>query len=298
MKNKRRILIFAVLAVLICTAGVVTAIILNNQNGIYCIDGSLYKKGAELDEQTLVANIDVLNAVRADYFPDADVYYALIPDKNFFSDKATLDYDRIAEIVDSEFFAVNSISLFESLTAESYFYTDGYWRQECLQAVVNRLGAALGFEIDLEDFSLLDYTGYLGGYSHLTSKKHGDDILFTLINLDTRSAEVCDMLTGQYVNIYATDLFEGDTPYSIYLGGSRALTDIINPEVETGKRLIVFGDDFSYPLVPLLLPAYSEIVLIDLRLISLEDLSGYVEFEGAEVLYLYNTAGLCGENFK
>lgn len=295
-KNRRRVYIALSLALLACAA-LLCALLLAGRGEFYIIDGGIYKKSIAIDEQTLISNIHALNAARARYFSTSETYYAFIPDKSLFTKKPALDHDRIVETADREFFAVYSISLFETLSARDYYYTDEYWRQECLQAAVNRLGQVFGFDIHLEEFDIRSYP-YTGKYARLSDKKHNDDLLFTLINLDTRSAQARDLLTGQSVDIYAPELLGGDSPFSIYLGGPRALTEITNPEAENDRRLIVFGDDFSRPLIPLLLHAYPEIVLIDLRHIGWEDLGAYLNFENADLLYLYSVAGIGTQPFK
>ena len=52
---------------------------------------------------------------------------------------------------------------------------------------------------------------------------------------------------------------------------------------------MIFRDSFGSSIAPIMSTAYSEIVLIDLRYIMSESLSEYVDFENADVLFLYST---------
>jgi hypothetical protein len=58
----------------------------------------------------------------------------------------------------------------------------------------------------------------------------------------------------------------------------------------TDKRLIIFRDSYTSSLAPLLLEAYSEITLIDLRYISSNLLKDYVNFDNADIMFLYGVS--------
>jgi hypothetical protein len=53
------------------------------------------------------------------------------------------------------------------------------------------------------------------------------------------------------------------------------------------KRLIIFRDSYTSSLAPLLLEMYGEIDLIDLRYISSNLIGDYVDFNNADILFLY-----------
>ncbi len=64
---------------------------------------------------------------------------------------------------------------------------------------------------------------------------------------------------------------------------------IMSPDAVTDRRLIIFRDSYTSSLVPLLLGAYREITLVDLRYIDSARIGEYVDFAGADILFLYNT---------
>ena len=82
----------------------------------------------------------------------------------------------------------------------------------------------------------------------------------------------------------------GFDQYDVFLGGAASLLIIKSPKADTDKRLIIFRDSFASSLAPLLLESYAEITLIDLRYISTPLVGEYVDFEGADILFLYNTS--------
>ena len=74
----------------------------------------------------------------------------------------------------------------------------------------------------------------------------------------------------------------------MFLSGNQSVITIKNPLNDSGKRLVVFRDSFGSSIAPLWIEMYSEIVLVDLRYISSDKLGEYVEFEEADVLFLYS----------
>ena len=77
--------------------------------------------------------------------------------------------------------------------------------------------------------------------------------------------------------------------YDIYLSGATPVLKIENPENKTGNELIIFRDSYASSLVPLFIPKYSKITLIDTRYISPKLLPNYVEFNNQDILFMYST---------
>ena len=92
--------------------------------------------------------------------------------------------------------------------------------------------------------------------------------------------------------VYQTEKLEDDKSldkYDVFVGGASSLQVIRSPKAATDRRLILFRDSYTSSLAPLLLEAYGEIVLIDLRYIDSARIGAYVDFAGADILFLYNT---------
>ena len=85
------------------------------------------------------------------------------------------------------------------------------------------------------------------------------------------------------------DKFYGDDPYDVFLSGNQPIVKLKNDFVDNDKRLVVFRDSFGSSIAPIISTAYDEVVLVDLRYIMSESLSEYVDFENADVLFLYST---------
>ena len=71
--------------------------------------------------------------------------------------------------------------------------------------------------------------------------------------------------------------------------GNQSVVTVRNEKNTSGKRLIIFRDSFGSSIAPLFLEAYTEIVLVDLRYIPSAYLGEFVDFKGADVLFLYST---------
>ena len=89
--------------------------------------------------------------------------------------------------------------------------------------------------------------------------------------------------------VYDMDKAKGKDPYEVFLSGNQPIVTIRDEQNESGKRLIVFRDSFGSSIAPLLMSGYSELVLVDLRYISSDMIGQYVDFEQADVLFLYST---------
>ncbi len=91
--------------------------------------------------------------------------------------------------------------------------------------------------------------------------------------------------------MYGMKKADGKDPYEI-ISGSMPLVTIENSFAETDKKLIIFRDSFGSSLAPLFTKAYKKITFVDTRYIQSDFVGNFVEFEGADVLFLYSTARL------
>ena len=78
----------------------------------------------------------------------------------------------------------------------------------------------------------------------------------------------------------------------MYLSGPQSLLRIENPNAATDRELILFRDSFGSSLAPLLVSDYKTVTLVDIRYLSSQMLSRYLEFKGQDVLFLYSTSVL------
>lgn len=169
--------------------------------------------------------------------------------------------------------------------------TDQHWRQEMIGDVAQELAAGMGAVLtDRFTENTLEYPFY-GTYYGQSALPLAPDTLVYLTSDLLDGAIVTSYDTGMPVkgSVYNMEKAAGKDPYEIYLSGADALTVIENPAFEGERELVIFRDSFGSSITPLMLSGYSKITLVDLRYVSSSVLGYFVDFEDADVLFLYST---------
>ncbi|MBR5520236.1 MAG: hypothetical protein IKU55_05915 [Clostridia bacterium] len=265
-----------------------------DNNKIYLSDGSIFKLEYPMNENYIVMGANKLNTLYQKYLRNCNVYYSIIPDKNYFAAEQngypSLDYEKLVELMNQNVQNMTYIDLFGSLTLEDYYNTDTHWRQEELTPVLETLGAAMGFTApDLSKATQNVVEPFYGVYYGQSALPVGADTLIYLTTPATQSAKVFNYETNKPEKVYTLEDLDGLDPYDVYLGGASALLKITSPMGEKGKELILFRDSFGSSITPMLLEAYETIWLVDIRYISSDLLSRYINFRNQDVLFLYST---------
>jgi hypothetical protein len=112
------------------------------------------------------------------------------------------------------------------------------------------------------------------------------------------NCSVYDYETNQTTGIYDREKFNGKDGYDVFLGGTKALLRIDNPNAETERELVVFRDSFGSSLIPLLVQGYKSIYVVDIRYIVPDAIPHYIDMEGKETLFLYSALILNQKAFK
>lgn len=277
-------------------AAVCTALVLSScsapaaQNGIYSLDGDLVKDITPLDERSVELFAEKLTSVRETYLTENNrVFYAVIPDKAQYANETVprIDLEAVCSSLDSALPDWTRIDLSSALSADSYYRTDGHWRQEELQSVVNALGAAMDFSADLSAFEENRYEHFLGTYAG-DARNPQPETLVWLTNSDTQAAVVDNYQTPDVKTVYDTDKLASDIPYDVFLSGATPVVTISNPNASTDRELVIFRDSFSSSLAPLLCGEYTKITLLDLRYMATALIPQFVTFGDQDVLFLYS----------
>ena len=92
--------------------------------------------------------------------------------------------------------------------------------------------------------------------------------------------------------IYDMEKTTGNDMYEIFLGGSKSLISIENPNAKTDRELVMFRDSFGSSIAPLLAEDYAKITLVDIRYLPVERIGNYIDFKDQDVLFLYSTSVL------
>lgn len=294
-------------------------------NEIYVADGHAAKLEYPLNEASVKRLAAKMTGLWQQYFPDQKVWYAIVPDKNYFlaeeNGYPSLDYGRMIRLLSQEL-AKNTdfgyIDIISDLTIDDYYRTDTHWRQERILDVAHHIADAIGVGGSL-NFSKGYDTGFLehvikdfyGVYYGQAALPMEPDTIVYLTDEVTDEAYVWSLeeniQSGKNAGkillpdeagavlkpVYQLEKLEDERSldkYDVFVGGASSLQIIKNPNAVTDKKLIIFRDSYTSSLAPLLLGAYGEITLIDLRYIDSARIGEYVDFTDADILFLYNTS--------
>ena len=222
------------------------------------------------------------------------MYYALIPDKNYFMAPAggypALDYEKLAQTMRQKLSpGMTEINLFSTLSLDCYYRTDPHWRQEALvptaQYLAGQMGVSLGDDYS-ETTLQRPYYGLYYGYAALPMQP---DALTYLTSARMADYTVTNYESGRQSPVYDLDKAAGNDLYEVFLSGPVSLLTIQNPHARSRRELVIFRDSFGSSLAPLLAEGYSEITLVDIRYLPSARVGQFVDFTGKDVLFLYST---------
>ena len=297
----------------------------SDSDGYYKVGDAIYQRKEELQEKNVRWAAEHFAEIAEKYFQDADVYYAVIPDKEEYlavaEDGEKQEFGQEQKEKKSEMPAEGAefvpreseqakdwmaesmpnatcISIWDTLSLQDYYRTDIHWRQEGITDTAELLVAGMNegtgtaqsdkeIKIATEDF--------LGGNACASAFSVAPEALGYVTSVVIENAKVYDYEKKAQVSVYSREkLEEGTDPYDFYLWGARALLTIENPNApEDAGKLILFRDSFGSSIAPLLMDSYAQITLVDLRYVTMEyaaELLGELDYD--DVLFLYSTTML------
>lgn len=271
----------------------------SDNNDVFIRDGYAFKMEYPYKDDMVKQMADKIQKVYELYLKDKNVYYAIIPDKNYMirdeDDHLTIDYEKMAETLASGLSGLQAIDLFDVLKLEDYYRSDLHWRQENLGSVMHALGQAMGFEttFDSSDYEAISLDAFYGAYYGEANARVEADVLTYLTSDWLKQTVVTHIMDGAPVTgnpVYDLEKFEGMDGYDVYLSGPTPIVTIENTLNTSGKSLILFRDSFGSSIAPLFMAEYEKVTLIDLRYVTTDQLGDYVDFSDAnqDVLFLYN----------
>lgn len=271
-----------------------------DNNDIFIKDGYVFKMEYPYNQDYVYNMSRKMNEIYDSYLKGMNVYYSIIPDKNYFikdNDKHLfIDYDDMISVLNKEVRNMEYIDIFSCLSIEDYYKTDIHWKQENLGKVVNALGGKMHFANSFDDnlYEKKLFSPFYGSYYGQATLPVKADVLTYMTN---------DLIEGAIVDnyeyagddrssqmVYPNEKLSGIDSYDVFLYGATPFIQIENPKNNSVKELIIFRDSFASSLAPLLISEYSKITLIDLRYVNSSMLGELVEFNKQDVMFLYNTS--------
>lgn len=270
-----------------------------DNNKLFKKDGAIYKIEYPLNANNVQKSANKINEIYKKYLQNMNVYYAIIPDKNYYlenDDHLKMNYNELFSIMNNSLKEIKYIDISNSLTLEDYYKTDLHWRQEKLDNVVNTIKSNMNLNSNKLEYEVKDVGKFYGTYYGQFGINVQPDDMYILINKEIENCITYNYETKEYGKIYSTA--KTIDKYDIYLSGATPLITIENPHATTKKELLLFRDSFGSSIAPLLVQNYSKITLIDVRYISSELLDQYINFENQDVLFLYSCLILNQNVFK
>ena len=224
---------------------------------------------------------------------DQKVFLSVIPDKNYFmaeeSGHLSMDAKEVSDILSESVPSAQYVDIIDLLQKEDYYRTDTHWRQEKITDVAHRLADQMGVTIP-DQYTEVEVTDdFYGVYYGQAALPVRPEKLVYLTNDRIENMIVTDRQNNRVGKVYDLKKAEGKDPYEMFLSGPLSLVEVENKNPEKDKNLIIFRDSFGSSIAPLLAQGYEKTILVDIRYLQSTYLENLVDFENADVLFLYST---------
>jgi len=261
-----------------------------DNNGIYLKDNYIFKSNYPTNKKSVKKFIEKTNKLQSLLTKNNKSYMLIVPDKNFYlndSNFLQIDYEYIY----NELNDVNAIKIDirDIMGIEDYYETDTHWKQENLHKVIYRLSEKMDFKYKDLEYKENKYNRFYGVYYGESAMKRPPEEITYLTNHYINSATVNYLENNKLTSVYNKEKLYGMDAYEVYLDGASSYIEINNDKLKEKKELVVFRDSFGSSLIPLLIPYYSKITIIDNRYINSDYFLNYIEFTNQDVLFLYST---------
>lgn len=271
-----------------------------DNNGIYLHKDHIASMDYPYNEASVEYAASRFEHIYRNYLQDSKVYFSVIPDKSSLlaEEAGVLGYqpDQLIGDLKERMPYGQYIDLLPLLTPQDYYDTDSHWRQECIVDVADRLAAGMGATIPQEYTTHTAETPFYGVYYGQAAVGGKGDTISYLTNETIDGMTAYDHQNQKEIPIYDTTRLTERDPYEMYLSGPLSLVTVENSANQNGKHLVVFRDSFGSSVAPLLAQGYEKVTLVDIRYISSDYVSTLIDYQNADVFFLYSTSVLNNSN--
>lgn len=240
--------------------------------GVYLgADGYLFEKPAERGVNYGLRCVRALNGFAAAH-PDLRVAVLAVPDAwTVLTEKLpegavvpdqAAQLDRMAEEADG----VAVLNVTEALQAcqsePLYYRTDTHLTAVGARQVLTAAAEALGIApADCQVYVVSDaFTGPLAAESGNVDTM---DMIRVCVPQSDVKYKVVDPETGAVgTTLFSAEALDTEQPLDLFLGGGRARLEIVTT-ADTGRKLLIIGDDWARCFLPLLTPYFEEILYLE-----------------------------------
>ncbi|MBR4027522.1 MAG: hypothetical protein IKJ01_08240 [Lachnospiraceae bacterium] len=271
----------------------------SDNNNIYLADDSIAKMEYPYNANAIQRTVNKFNRVYEKYMSESDVnvYYALIPDKNYFlaeeSGHLSMDYNALYNDMAEGLPQMQYIEIKDLLSIEDFYRTDTHWKQENILDVAKHLGESMGTPlfIESEEYETIKLnTPFYGVYYGQLGLPVEPDTLQYMDNPLFADCIIYDHENQKEIPMYDLTLAKGRDPYEMFLSGSLSVITIENPNATTEKELVIFRDSFGSSITPLLVEGYQKITMLDIRYLNETLIGNFVDFTNQDILFLHSTS--------
>ena len=169
----------------------------------------LYELDFDWKEANVTRAAKEFAALQEQYFSEAKVYYALIPDKSYFLPKETFpatEDEWVISQMKNHLTKAEYIDLYPYLMIEDYYRTDLHWKQEAIFDVSEAILTAMQDKRSeqISEYEVLEATDmFYGGYAGASAYAVKPETLSYVKNEIIEQAVVYDYEKKQVVSIYA-----------------------------------------------------------------------------------------------
>ncbi len=268
---------------------------ISESNGLYINDGQIVKLDFPLNEDSVTYAADRFTNLYDSFMEGKvnKVVFSVAPDKGFYvaeeNGYPAMDYEKLNGIIKERLDFAKFCDISDLLDRNSYYSTDTHWEQQHLTDAADKILEALGarpFDSFEEKLATENFYGVY--YGQLGLPLPAEEIKY-LTNEELEAMSVYNHETGKTGGVYDFDKLESRDPYEFYLSGAASILEVTNPNAEGERHLIIFRDSFGSSIAPLLMRDYAKITIVDTRYMVPSLLGEYVDFENADVLFLYSS---------
>ena len=260
-----------------------------DNNNIYLKDNYIYKSNYPTNKES-INNFIKKTTKLSNSFTNNNIYLMIIPDKNYYlkdDNFLHIDYDYIYKELEN--LNYHTIDIRNILNLSDYYETDTHWKQENLSKVIKTMNNTMNFNYYPIYYHENTYDKFYGVYYGESAINREPEQLTYLTNEILDRVEVTYLENSNLNSIYNLDKLDNLDAYEVYLDGASSFIELTNNITPNNKELIIFRDSFASSLIPLLIPYYHKITLIDNRYITSDNYQKLIEINNQDILFMYST---------
>lgn len=161
---------------------------------------------------------------------------------------------------------VTVVDLTDALKANKkevlYYHTDPHITALGAARAMEAASEALGIEpVEFDAYTVSDqYSGYLAVQSGNVDSM---DRIWISVPKEETAYKVIDPETGEVTTtLFDEKALDSEAPLDVFLSGGKPETEIITT-ANTGRRLLIIGDDWARSCLPLLVPSFEMILFLE-----------------------------------